>query len=446
MYWLYSTLLALGFVLSLPYWLLQAVRQGKYRVGLAGRLGRVPGRLMRTPGQPVIWVHAVSVGEALAVSGLVAKMKRRWPQYRVLVSTTTDAGQKLARRRFGEDNVFYFPLDFAFAVRPYLHALRPKLIVIAETEFWPNFLRLAQQSGARVAVVNARISDRSWRGYRRWRFFLARILSSVSVFLSQTEEDRQRLITIGADGGRVRVSGNLKFDAPLPPEPAVVGRLRTGLQQEKAGPVLVCGSTVEGEERLLIQAFRDVVASHPRAVMLLAPRHPERFAEVGGLLQVSGVPCALRSTWNGEPLAGKVLLVDSIGELASLYGLGDLAFVGGSLVPRGGHNILEPALHRVPIVVGPHTENFRDVVTLFQRNDAVRIVECGALSQTILALLADQTEREEIGRRAAETANAQKGAMQITVQALEQLLEEAGGGALPRQTSGKERGHAAPPS
>ncbi|HUK25933.1 MAG TPA: 3-deoxy-D-manno-octulosonic acid transferase [Terriglobales bacterium] len=421
MYWVYSALLAVGLLVSLPYWLLQAATKGKYRAGLAERLGRVPGRL-RPSGQPVIWIHAVSVGEALAVSGLVAKIKRRWPQHRVLVSTTTDTGQKLARRRFGEDNVFYFPLDFGFAVRPYLRALRPELIVIAETEFWPNFLRLAAESGARIAVANGRISDRSERGYLRWRVFLRRILRRVDIFLAQSEEDRRRLVAIGAEAGRVRVSGNLKFDATLPPEPAIVGRLRQALQQEEAGPVLVCGSTADGEEQVLAESFAEVLASYPRAVMLLAPRHPERFSGVAQTLMQSGTPFMLRSHWNGEALAGKILLVDSIGELASLYGLGDLAFVGGSLVPRGGHNILEPALHGLPIVVGPHTENFRDVVGLFQRKDAVRVAEVGKLARIFLGLLADKSEREGLGRRAAETAAAEKGATQITMQALEALL------------------------
>src|SRR5277367_7053111 len=182
MYWLYSALLAAGLLLSLPYWLMQMLRHGKYRAGLRERLGRPPQRQGAPENRPAIWVHAVSVGEVLATTGLIAELKARFPQYRIFVSTTTDTGQALARKRFGEENVFYFPMDFAFAIRPYLRRLRPELIAIAETEFWPNFLRLAQASGARIAVVNARISDRSWPRYRRFTFLLEKVLINVDLF------------------------------------------------------------------------------------------------------------------------------------------------------------------------------------------------------------------------------------------------------------------------
>ena len=191
-----------GMLASLPYWLFQMARHGKYRKGLAERLGRLPSRLRLPKEQePAIWVHAVSVGEVLAVAGLVEELRRRFPQHRIFISTTTDTGQALARKRFGEANVFYFPMDFAFAIRPYLRALRPRMVVIAETEFWPNFLRLAHASGARIAVVNARISDRSWPSYRRFRGLLRRLLANVDLFLAQTPEDAARLRDIGADAG-----------------------------------------------------------------------------------------------------------------------------------------------------------------------------------------------------------------------------------------------------
>ena len=193
MYLIYSALLAAGLLVTLPYWLMQRLRHGKYRAGLSERLGRIPERLLVQPARPTIWVHAVSVGEVLAVSGLVDELKRRFPNYRIVISTTTDTGQKLARTRFGAENVFYFPLDFAFAIRPYLRLLRPELIVIAETELWPNFLRLGKASGARIAIVNARISDRSWPRYRRFQRLLARVLRQVDLFLTQTEEDARRL-------------------------------------------------------------------------------------------------------------------------------------------------------------------------------------------------------------------------------------------------------------
>ena len=412
-------------LLTLPYWLLQRMRHGKYDAGLGERLGRIPRRLVAQPARPTIWIHAVSVGEVLAISGLATELTKRFSQHRVVISTTTDTGEKLARTRFGEENVFYFPLDFAFAIRPYLRLLQPKLVVIAETEFWPNFLRLAHASGARIAVVNGRISDRSWPGYRRFRRLLTGVLQRVDLFLTQTAEDARRLVEIGAPPELVRATGNLKFDVPAPAAPPIIASLRAAFQQAQTGPVIVCGSTVEGEEPLLLQAFINILASHPRAVMVLAPRHPERFGEVAELLNQLGIRFWRRSLWGGDPILGGVLLIDTIGELAALYALADVACVGGSLVPRGGHNIIEPALHGVPIVVGNHTENFRDIVSLFQSRDAVRVVGPAELPLVLMDLISNPAERAELGRRAAETIRAQMGATQRTMQALETLLVPA---------------------
>src|SRR5579863_1014925 len=422
MYWIYSALLAAAMLLTLPYWLLQRMRHGKYRAGLGERLGRIPRRLVAQPARPTIWIHAVSVGEVLAISGLATELTKRFSQHRVAISTTTDTGQRLARTRFGEENVFYFPLDFAFAIRPYLRLLQPTLVVIAETEFWPNFLRLAHASGARIAVVNARISDRSLSGYRRFRYLLARVLQKVDLFLTQTGEDTRRLDEIGAPAERIQVTGNLKFDVPVPTAPPIIASLRAAFQQASTGLVIVGGSTVDGEEPMLLQAFVNVLASHPRAVMILAPRHPERFGEVAKLLEQLEIRFWRRSLWSGDPIGGGVLLIDTIGELAALYALADIAFVGGSLVPRGGHNIIEPALHCVPIVVGNHTENFRDIVSLFQSRDAVRVVGPAEFPLVLMELIANPAERIALGQRGGETLRSQMGATQRTVQALEKLL------------------------
>ena len=425
MYFLYSVLLAAWLVLTLPYWLLQMLRHGKYRAGLSQRLGKVSQGLTFGEGasKPVIWVHAVSVGEVQAVSGLITELRRRHSHYRLVVSTTTATGQKLAQTRFGESNVFYFPFDFAFAIRPYLRALAPKIVVIAETEFWPNFLRWGKRSGAAIAIVNARISDRSLPGYRRVRKWLAPVLANVDLFLAQTNEDRTRLVSIGARSDRIAVTGNLKFDVEAPLPPPVVSSLRSTFDQSGAVPVIVCGSTVDDEEPLLLRAFENVLASHPRAVMILAPRHPERFAQVAALLENMDIRFLRRSLWNGEPVTGGVFLVDSIGELASLYSLADIAFVGGSLVPRGGHNIIEPARYGVPIVVGNHTDNFRDIVELFQNNQAVRVVGPAELPLVWMELIGNKVEREALGRRAAETMRSQAGATARTAEALERFLE-----------------------
>jgi 3-deoxy-D-manno-octulosonic-acid transferase len=423
MYLAYSALLAVVLVLGLPYWIYQMVRYGKYRTGFLERFGIVPGHLTTPSAQPTLWVHAVSVGEVLAVSRLVEEMKARWPDYRIVISTTTDTGQKLARSRFGGENVFYFPIDLGFAICAYLRSLRPRLVIIAETEFWPNFLRLSKRSGASVAVVNARISDRSIRGYSRMRWWLRRVIGNVDLFLTQTYQDRTRLVALGAPESRVEVTGNLKFELEPGSPPALVAHLRESFQTANAGPILVCGSTVDDEEeRMLLQAFQSILASHPRAVMILAPRHPERFAVVAALLESFGIKFLRRSLWSGEPLSAGVLLLDTIGELSAIYGLADVAFVGGSLVPKGGHNIIEPARHGVAIVVGNHTDNFRDIIWLFQTHDAVKIVGPAELPLVLMELISNDAERKALGRRAAETLRSQAGATEKTLAALERLL------------------------
>jgi 3-deoxy-D-manno-octulosonic-acid transferase len=421
MYFLYSALLALALLLGTPYWIFEMLRHGKYRRGLGERFGFLPPRLRRGS-KPSIWVHAVSVGEVLAVSELIRRLRQDYPEHNVVVSTTTDTGQKIAGNRFGPENVFYFPFDFKSSAERYFEALRPELIVVAETEFWPNFLRVAKLHRVRVAVVNARISDRSFPGYRRWRFLLAHVLRNIDLFLTQTAEDARRLTEIGAPAQRIFVGGNLKFDVPATAAAPFVNQLRSALKSSGAGPVLVCGSTVDGEESPLLNTFKAVLDQFPCAVLLLAPRHPERFEQVANLLEEAGVVFTKRSAWKSEPMSGRVLLVDSIGELASLYSLADIAFVGGSLVPRGGHSILEPAQHGVAILVGPHTENFRDIVEMFRRNDAVRIVDCSRFSYAVMSLLSSENDRRALGRRAFDTFQSQRGATELTIAKIRELL------------------------
>ncbi|HEY4901594.1 MAG TPA: 3-deoxy-D-manno-octulosonic acid transferase [Terriglobales bacterium] len=422
-YFVYSALLLLALVLSAPWWLLEMARHGKYRIGWRERLGMVPSRLFDRVAPDTIWIHAVSVGEVLAVSRMVEELKARLLGWRVVISTTTDTGQKLARQRFGDGDVFYFPLDFGFAVRAYLEALRPKLLVLAESEFWPNLLHEARLSGAAVAVVNARVSDRSLPRYLRFRKLLDRVMQNVDVFLAQSDEDAQRLVQIGAPAERVHVGGNLKFEVKPSEEPHILASFAAAVRREEIGPLLVAGSTLEGEEVMLIECFRQVVARYPGALLLLAPRHPERFETVAALVAASGLQWQRRSQWDEQQtLSGSVFLLDSIGELASLYQFADLAFVGGSLVPKGGHNVLEAAQFGIPIIVGPSTENFRDMITVFRRADALRVVTPQSLTPTVLALLQDEGEREGLGQRALEIMGTQQGATERTVEALLQLL------------------------
>ena len=319
---------------------------GQISLRAGGRFGIVPARLSDAkPG--AVWVHAVSVGEVLAVSQLITDLQRQHPDRQIFVSTTTATGQALARQRFGENRVFFMPLDFGFAVRRYLDALKPQLIVIAETEFWPNLLHLARKRRTSVAIVNARISDRSFPRYKRFQWFFGRVLSEVDLFLAQTADDAQRLREIGAPTERVRVSGNLKFDVRPNAQPALITGLRAAIG--KGSPIIVCGSTAEGEEEPLLTALKAAQQQFPAAVMILAPRHPERFERVASLISSEGFALQRRSLWSPpQPIRSGIFLLDSVGELAAVYELADIAFVGGSLVPTGGHNILEPAQYGLP--------------------------------------------------------------------------------------------------
>lgn len=424
MYILYSLLLGLAALLSLPWWLLQMARFGKYRAGFRERLGLVPERL-RQPGRAgCIWIHAVSVGEVLAISQLVGELRKRNADQQVFISTTTAAGQQLARQRWGENHVFYMPLDFRFSLQPYFAALRPSLLILAETEFWPNLLHSASTNCASVAIVNARISDRSFPRYRRFRAFFSRVLSQVDLFLAQTEEDAFRLKEIGAPEERVAVSGNLKFDIRLSSSSRLTADLRSAIGKDS--PVIVCGSTTEGEEELVLSAFRQVLLQFPLAVMVLAPRHPERFEQVAALISAAGLQFLRRSAWTAAPgsfLAGSIFLLDSVGELASVYSLADVAFVGGSLVPLGGHNILEPAQHGVAVLTGPHTFNFREIARIFDQGGGLRVVNAENLGATFAELLRNPEERRRLGRRARELFLDNTGATHKTLAALQPLLD-----------------------
>jgi 3-deoxy-D-manno-octulosonic-acid transferase len=425
-YSLYSILLLLALVVSAPWWLLEMLRHGKYRAGLGERLGKVPDRLRHPAAANTIWIHAVSVGEVLAISRVIDELRSQLPAWRIVVSTTTDTGQKLARERFGENNVFYFPVDLPFAVRAYLQALCPKLLVLAESEFWPNLLHWARLSGAAVAVVNARVSNRSLPRYLRFRKLLRPVMQNVQLLLAQSAEDARRLVRMGAPAERVQVSGNLKCEVKPPAKPPIAAAF-AAIKREENGPLLVAGSTLDGEEPMLVEMFRQVLSRFPKAVLLLAPRHPERFDVVASLLELSGMRCQRRSQWKTErPIAGGIFLLDSIGELASLYEFADVAFVGGSLVPRGGHNVLEAAQFGTPILVGPHTENFREIVDVLRDADALRVVTPQSLAATVLQLLEDPAERAALGRRAFEVMRSQRGATGRTVSALLELLSQQG--------------------
>lgn len=420
MYAAYSALLALALVLALPWYLWRDRTDGRYRRSFRQRLGRLPEDLVA--GSSSIWIHAVSVGEVLAAASLLGALRERFPGRSLFLSTTTATGQAVARERVeGYDGLFYAPFDWPGPVRRVLRRLRPALLVLVDTELWPNTIREARRSGARVALVNGRISERSFPRYRRLRPLLAPVLAQVDVFLMQADLYARRAVAIGAPEPRVRVVGSLKFDAadPAPPGPDLAERL--------AGPrpLWVAGSTVPGEEESVLEAFAAVRAAVPGAGLLLAPRHPERAPAVEALVRGAGFECLLRSQLapGGWRSPDQVVILDTLGELAGLYALAEAVFVGGSLVPKGGHNVLEAAAGARPVIVGPHMENFQQIAEVFREAGAwVEVTDAASLAREVVRLLREPAWRDELGGRGRALVERHRGATARTVAALGELL------------------------
>ena len=407
----YSFLLTLALVLSVPWWGMRMLTSGRYREGLGERLGQVPARLVQEiTSDHVIWVHAVSVGEVLAAERLIGELREALPGWGIVVSTTTAAGQSVARQRLAGVPVFYMPLDFRFAIRPYLEKLRPRLIVLMESELWPRMLVECERRAIPVAVVNARISDRSFPRTMRLRMLWLPFMAKVQVFFAQGQETADRLERIGVAPDRIRVVGNLKYDAPALSENLVVLTLRANLPH--GAKLVVCGSTLEGEEAMLLQAWDG------RGVLLIAPRHPQRFDEVVQLVGPGGIRM---SEWMKAPGTlgdDVVLILDTLGNLAAVYELASVAFVGGSLVPKGGHNPLEPARFGVPVLMGPSFENFREIVNAMLSMVAIQIIGVNELAVALNA-----APNLELGRRGRVYCESMAGATGRTVAALLELLK-----------------------
>ncbi len=421
----YNLALLAALVLGAPWWLWRMATTQKYREGLKHRLGRVP-NFDGQNGRPMIWVHAVSVGEVLAVSRLVKDLDAALPGYFVAVSTTTSTGQALARERFGTGRVFFCPLDLPWAVRSFLNSLQPRLLVLAETEFWPNLLSGCFRRSIPVAVVNARISDRSWPRYRRLRWLWRPFLGHLSRVLAQSQTDADRLKAIGCRPNRVSAAGNLKFDVRAAEESEATRLLKAATKELR---LIVAGSTLQGEESALLQAWPSLLEADPQLALVLAPRHPDRFDAVAALLHKSGLRWVRRSVWRALPqpipqplAAGEIVLLDTIGELASVYSLASAAFVGGSLVPAGGHNPLEPAQFGIPIVVGPNYANFRAITDDLLAHNAIHIVGKEGLAAALTNLLQNRKAAEAMGERARQVFDQQAGATARCMEALRELL------------------------
>ncbi|MGI8671681.1 MAG: 3-deoxy-D-manno-octulosonic acid transferase [Luteitalea sp.] len=413
MYVLYSCLSAFALVLAAPWLAWQAFRYGKYTEAWPERFGQLPATLAAVAAQ-TIWLHAVSVGEVLSARPLVAALQARYPDWRIVVSTTTRTGRAMATTRLpGVAGVFYFPLDFAWIVRRVLARLRPSLLIVVETEIWPNLLRLCRTEGMGVLLVNARISDRSFPRYHHVRRLLGRVLGQCDRLCAQSDQTAHRLRTLGAPAERIVVTGSLKFDVQAEPPRAtsdVVARL-TGR------PVLLAASTLQGEDEILLETFEQLRRVEPEAVLVLAPRHPERFDRVASLAQATRWRTARRTRLAEVGETGlDVLVLDSLGELAGICGHATVVFVGGSLVPAGGHNILEPALHARPIVVGPSMSNFAEIARIFLAADAlVQVPDAATAQRELIALFADPDRRHRLGVAARRVLDLHRGAVQRTM-------------------------------
>jgi 3-deoxy-D-manno-octulosonic-acid transferase len=389
MYFTYTFVLTIGLALVLPYYL---VRFRKDFSTLSERLGNL--KLPQLKG--AIWVHAVSVGEVKAVERLIVGLRRQFPAKPLVVSTVTPAGQALAaQRRDIIDHTFYFPIDLPKCVRRALDRINPEMVIIAETEIWPNFLRECRSRGVRVVMINGRISDKSFSRYRLVRKWLPRVFEDYSIIGMQSQLDRQRIEELGADPQKVTVFGNLKYDAANSSRP-----IATPLAKFlRAWPrIWIAASTMPGEEELVLDAFAKLRAKYSDLHLIIAPRHKQRFDTVQDILRRRGFRFVRRSELRGD---GDVMLFDTIGELSSVFCYGTVVFMGGSLVARGGHNILEPAWHRQPIVFGPHMENFREMARLFlEANAAVQIAKSTQLGPAVYQILSNPRRAAELGRNA----------------------------------------------
>lgn len=429
MYLLYNVALCVYFAACIPVIGYRAWRHGKPLGRVGDRFGRPPAAV-NPHGSPSIWIHAVSVGEVLAAKPLVALLKATYPTHRLLVSTTTATGQLVARQlEPAVDATFYAPLDFPPCVAGTLDCVAPELLVLIDTEVWPNLLRACGRRGVKTMIVNGRISDRSYRGYRLVRWFIRRALGGIDRVCAQNELWGRRFLALGVPDDRLTVTGSLKFDAA---DDTAAGDADAVLQPFRfaAGRrVFIAASTLRGEEESVLRAFARVRQSFADTLLIIAPRHPERFAEAAAIAERQGFAVVRRTSLDADAVpVADVIVLDSIGELARLFQLATVVFVGGSLVPAGGHNILEPAVFGKAVLFGPHMENFAGVAELFvEREAAWQINSEHELGVAVETLLADASRREALGAAARKLVDANRGARRRTLAAVRAMLPPAAG-------------------
>lgn len=417
MYILYNLLLVIATVLLLPVILFKLITVPKYRGGLTQKLGRLRKGVKKViKGSRPIWVHAVSVGEVMAAHPLIRELKKKYPHRKLILSTVTVTGNYTALRRVPEaDAVFYFPFDFPGIVRRVIQRINPQIVLVAETELWPNFFRELKRAGIPSAVINGRISPNSHRNYRKFNRFFSRVFDNITLFCMQSEADAVRIKDIGADPEKVLVTGNLKFDQKLPKNTPAPVAIASGKK------VITAGSTHRGEEAVLLDVFKQLREKHPELMLIIAPRHPERFDEVEGLINKAGYDCQRRTKLKG--LIKDVLLLDTIGELRSFYAICDIAFVGGSLVKVGGHNLLEPAAMKKPVIFSRYMFNFKEISeALLSAGGGIMVKDKADLYANIDNLLSNKDLAVNIGEKAFSVIEMNSGAARKTIDAVGRLI------------------------
>ena len=428
MHVLYSFALLVYFLALLPVVAYQRLRHGKPVGRVGDRLGRLPETVNPTH-DPSVWIHAVSVGEVAAARSLLPDLRRAYPGHRLVLSTTTATGQEVATK-LGDavDAVFYAPFDLSPFVARTLDRVRPDLMLFVDTEIWPNWLRACRRRGVKTAIVNGRISDRSFKGYRLVRPFMTRVLLNLDHVCAQTETWGRRFVAIGLSSDRLSVTGSLKFDAldvaGTSADLHVGDRVLPYFAFADGRVVLIAASTLRGEEEPVLRAFTRILETTPDALLILAPRHPERAEEVRVLAVRDGFEVILRTELEVQtPVSAPVVVLDTIGELARLFQLATVVFVGGSLVRAGGHNILEPAVFGKPILFGPHMSNFAEIAQLFiQRSAAIQVRSASELETSLAALVADPVKQAALGAAARALVDENRGAKAATLKAVARLL------------------------
>jgi len=427
-YYLYNFLLTFLLIITIPYFLLRSLISRRFRRALPQRLGLFQSPSFKKP----IWVHAASVGEVFCSIPLLKKIKKELPHSKIVLTTMTSTGNETARLHVSEaDQILFVPIDYPFIIRRTIKKIQPGLLLIAETELWPNLLRSFGKSGVPIVLFNGRISQKSFRRYLLFKFFFKECLKYISLFLMQTEEDQERVVEIGVDSQKTKVVGNLKFDQALP---SAIGETSSAMAEALGfhgeRKVLVAGSTHSGEEEILVSLYKELKKIEPHLLLILAPRHLERLEEVERILRKEAVSWLRKTSLPTRPGRSdqetpEVILLDTMGELIGIYSLGTLVFVGGSLVRIGGHNPLEPLFFRKCVLFGPHMFHFTEISSrLVAAGGAIQVSSKEELFSQLRRFLFDQRAREEVGEKGYQFLQRHQGATERMFEEIQPFLKD----------------------